>query len=446
MRSSISLRSRLSLAALLVALTSVAAALGAFYVSSRVLRDSLDREIVDVAKQLERPSPSGSSSPASLDPTSVPGKYQVLLTTSSGSTVYSSASTVTLEGLDPGWYSKDGYRIHVSRRSLGGNVAVAVSTSDVDHALQVALLALLCASGGLVVAVCLTFVWVHRRGVRPLAEIAHVANDVAAGATTARVHEEGLPQEAALLASAVNNLLVAQERALSLEAATAAEQRRFLLDASHELRNPLTAILGWSDLLRRGAVPADRMAPALDRIANEASRMQRLCEQLLTVARSETIASSNHPGDLSRALRQAASDHSAADPTRPVVLLAPDELVVALDEDSCVQLCANLFSNLRAHTPAGTTATIELAHREDRAVLSYHDDGPGVLAPERVFDRFYQADPSRATKGTGLGLAVLKALVEAHGGKVSASSPASGGFSLALEVPLQPVSPDSTAV
>lgn len=436
MRSQISLRSRLSLGVLVVALTAVAAALLAFYVSSRVMRDSLDSEISEIAAQLAAPAILGSGEVASIDPASVPGKYQVLIADASGNTVWSSVSSVSFSSLSPGWYSIDGYRTRVLKRSAGGVVAVVAPTADIDHSLSVALLALISASGVVILAVSLTLMWVYNSGVRPLSRMAMVANNVAAGAHDARVPEEGLPSEAALLASAVNNLLTAQERALSAEQHVASEQRRFLLDASHELRNPLTAILGWSDLLKRGAVPVDKTPAALERISSEASRMQRLCEQLLSLARTAARPPvSSARGDIAAALLLASSDHTAADDSRPVSVSTPESAFVVLDQDSCVQLCHNLFSNLRAHTPPGTSAYVEVSLDDQTVTLLYSDDGPGVPDPTKVFDRFYQADPSRSTKGTGLGLSVLREIVEHVGGSAKAASLKPHGFSLSLTLP-----------
>lgn len=125
------------------------------------------------------------------------------------------------------------------------------------------------------------------------------------------------------------------------------------------------------------------------------------------------------------------------DESRPVFVLAPPSLVASLDQDAATQVVTNLLSNLRAHTPSGTSAQLSVAASVDgRFVhLLYEDTGPGVKEASRVFDRFWQADPSRSSSGTGLGMALVRSLVTGHAGTVAAGQSSTGGLRVSITLP-----------
>jgi two-component system OmpR family sensor kinase len=173
--------------------------------------------------------------------------------------------------------------------------------------------------------------------------------------------------------------------------------------------------------------------------------MTRLTEQLLTLSRLERAATSlqdaldarTEVSDLSSIVSTCVADHTVRDALRPVKLVVPQTPVLCLgSSDALHQVVSNLLTNLSVHTPIGTTASLTL--REDTAsvTLLYEDDGPGVPDTSLVFDRFYQADPSRVGAGTGLGLSLVEALIGSAGGDVRAFRTSPGGFG--LEVSLRP--------
>ena len=276
-----------------------------------------------------------------------------------------------------------------------------------------------------------------RISLRPLRRVAATASRVAElpladgqARLSERVPDTNPRTEVGQVATAFNRMLGHVESALSRRAASEARLRRFAADASHELRTPLAAIRGYAELARRhpGPVPDD-VAHALARVESEAARMSVLVDELLLLARLDAgrpLAS--EPVDLTRLAIDATSDARVAGPAHRWVLELPDEpVLVRGDEHRLHQVIANLLSNARAHTPRGTTVTVQLAAPDPQHVkLSVTDDGPGIpaaLQPD-LFDRFVRGNSarSRASGGTGLGLAIVDAVVAAHGGSVTLTS------------------------
>ncbi len=286
--------------------------------------------------------------------------------------------------------------------------------------------------------------WVVRLGLRPLDHIGATAEAIAAGDLGRRVDQADERTEVGRLGLALNRMLGQIESAFDERRATEDRLRRFVADASHELRTPLTSIRGYAELFRRGA--ADRpedLATAMRRIEEEAARMGVLVEDLLLLARLDqgpTIDRS--PVDLARLAADAVNDARAVAPERPVTFSNDRPVMVLGDELRLRQVAANLLSNALVHTPAGTAVRVTVAVRGDRAVLEVSDDGPG-LAPEtaaRVFERFYRVDKarSRATGGVGLGLSIVAAIAEVHGGeaRLAPPTPDRRGATFVVELPL----------
>ena len=276
-----------------------------------------------------------------------------------------------------------------------------------------------------------------RISLRPLRRVAATASRVAElpladgqARLSERVPDTNPRTEVGQVATAFNRMLGHVESALARRAASEARLRRFAADASHELRTPLAAIRGYAELARLhpGPVPDD-VAHALARVESEAARMSVLVDELLLLARLDAgrpLAS--EPVDLTRLAIDATSDARVAGPAHRWVLELPDEpVLVRGDEHRLHQVIANLLSNARAHTPPGTTVTVQLAAPDPQHVeLSVTDDGPGIpaaLQPD-LFDRFVRGNSarSRASGGTGLGLAIVDAVVAAHRGSVTLTS------------------------
>jgi two-component system, OmpR family, sensor kinase len=301
--------------------------------------------------------------------------------------------------------------------------------------------------------------WV-RLSLRPLRRVTATAAEVtglplASGDVDLphRVPDADPRTEVGQLGAAFNRMLGHMESALARRHASEARLRSFAADASHELRTPLAAIRGYAELARRhqGTLPPE-VEHALLRVESESARMSALVEDLLLLARLDAGRPlESVPVDLTRLAIDAASDARVAGPGHRWQLELPDgPVVVRGDEQRLHQVLANVLSNARTHTPAGTTVTLALASSPARgtAELSVTDDGPGIpaeLQPD-LFERFVRGDSSRsrAAGSTGLGLAIVAAVVAAHHGTVAvASRPGHTRFVITLPLALLPAQPDA---
>jgi two-component system OmpR family sensor kinase len=295
-----------------------------------------------------------------------------------------------------------------------------------------------------------------RRSLRPLRRVAATATRVAElpldhgeVALSVRVPAADTDPgtEVGQVGAALNRMLGHIAAALTARQASEVRVRQFVADASHELRTPLAAIRGYAELARRvdEPVPAD-VAHALLRVESQASRMTTLVEDMLLLARLDSgrpLAA--EPVDLTQHVIDAVSDAHAAGPAHAWRLDLPDQpVVVPGDAARLHQVLVNLLANARTHAPPGTTVTVALAQTgAGPAVLSVTDDGPGIpqsLLPD-VFDRFARADTSRsrAAGSSGLGLAIVAAVVAAHHGTVEVTSrPGRTVFTVRLPVPTPP--------
>ena len=277
--------------------------------------------------------------------------------------------------------------------------------------------------------------WV-RLSLRPLRRVTATAAEVtelplASGRVDLphRVPDADPRTEVGQLGAAFNRMLGHVESALARRHASEARLRSFAADASHELRTPLAAIRGYAELAQRyqGTLPPE-VEHALGRVASESARMSALVEDLLLLARLDAGRPlQSRPVDLSRLAIDATSDARVAGPGHRWQLELPDGPVqVRGDEQRLHQVLANLLSNARTHTPAGTTVTVALRPAYGTAELTVTDDGPGIppkLQPD-IFERFVRGDSSRSRAGgsTGLGLSIVAAVIAAHHGTVAVSS------------------------
>jgi two-component system OmpR family sensor kinase len=281
-------------------------------------------------------------------------------------------------------------------------------------------------------------------GLKPLAEMERTTRAIAEGEWTRRVPESAPGTEVGRLARAFNVMLDHIEAAFAARDAKEAELRRFVADASHELRTPVAAISAYAELFSRGAAerPAD-LARVLHGIRSETERMSALVEDLLLLARlDEGRPLRKEPVELVALAAEAAAAARAISTAWHVRLEAKKPVEVLGDPARLRQVLDNLLANVRAHTPEGTTATLTIAEEGEEAVVTCCDDGPGIPAgaAEHVFERFYRADSSRTRRsgGSGLGLAIVAAIVAAHGGRVEAGGGPAGGASFTVRLPLSP--------
>ena len=223
----------------------------------------------------------------------------------------------------------------------------------------------------------------------------------------------------------------------------------FLATVSHELRTPLASILGWTRLLRRGGLSPEKQTRALDTLERNARAQTRLVEDLLDVSRivSGKTRINVETADLGRIVEAAIDSIRPGAEGRGIQLQASVEpCTLSGDPERLHQILWNLLSNAVKFTPRGGRVSVSLAVRERTAVLMVSDTGQGIPAEflPHVFERFRQADATttRAYGGLGLGLAIVRHLVELHGGMVSASSPGEGqGATFTVQLPLSATLP-----
>jgi two-component system OmpR family sensor kinase len=298
---------------------------------------------------------------------------------------------------------------------------------------------------GLAAALALWFV---RAGLRPLEDMGATAGAIAAGDLSRRVEPADDRTEVGRLGAALNAMLAQIERAFDERRASEERLRRFVGDASHELRTPITSIRGYAELFRRGADrrPED-LATSMARIEAEAERMGVLVDDLLLLARlDQGRPLASDPVDLVRVATDAVDAAHAIDPSRAIDVDAPPAAVVTGDAGRLRQVLDNLLENARVHTPPGTRTTVRVERREDEVTVAVADDGPGMETgvAARAFERFYRGDParSRATGGAGLGLAIVASIVEAQGGSVRVAD--GPGTEIVVSLPVVQPAPQSS--
>ena len=332
-------------------------------------------------------------------------------------------------------------------RDGSATFAVAVPLRGVDTTVQ-RMLSSTTLIGLAVIASCAIFGWYGvRRAFRPLTQIEDTAAAIAAGDLTRRIPEPTAKDEVTSLSRSLNAMLAQIEQSFAVREASEERMRQFVADASHELRTPLAAVRGYAELFRQGAVTAPQdVAGAMRRIEDEAIRMGGLVEDLLLLTRLDSQRPlETGPVDLTVLAADAVQDARALDPTRHVRLLSLsgdlEPTTIEGDEARLRQVVTNLVGNAVNHTPPGTDIEIAVGSgAAGRAKLEVRDHGEGVdpVKARRVFERFYRADPSRGRAnggGNGLGLAIVAAIVSAHGGRVGVAATPGGGATFVVDLP-----------
>jgi signal transduction histidine kinase len=281
----------------------------------------------------------------------------------------------------------------------------------------------------------------------PILALAHTAADVSSANDYSIRAKKETDDEVGTLVEAFNRMLHRiQQREAELREANRLKDE-FLATLSHELRTPLNAILGWTRLLRAGALPPDSSDRALEKVERNAQAQARLVEDLLEVSR---ITSGKLRLDL-REVDLAAIIHAAAESVRPAALAhdltlettgLDQRLPTIGDPDRLQQVIWNLLSNAVKFTPAGGRVRIGLERAGGTDTLVVRDTGIGIEPPflPHVFDTFRQADASstRQFGGLGLGLSIARRLVELHGGTIAATSEGAGrGATFTVRLPVR---------
>ncbi len=330
----------------------------------------------------------------------------------------------------------------LARRLPDGSInLVGLSLHDVDATMGKLRWVLIAAVGMVIGILGFVVFWVLRLGVRPIKRITKTAGAIAAGDLSQRVPEEAEGTEARELGDALNGMLTTIEGAFAERTASEARLRRFVADASHELRTPVTTIRGYAELYRHGGLAdAIDLDQAMRRTEQESVRMASLVDDLLLLARlDEGRPLDRRPVDLGVVGVDSAADARAVAPDRVITADVAEGVTVDGDEDRLRQVVGNLVGNALVHTPACTPVSVRVHNGDGRAVVEVHDDGPGMPreVADRAFERFARADASRSRHagGSGLGLAIVQAIVVAHGGQVMLESLPGVGTTVRVELP-----------
>src|SRR5581483_2719748 len=337
------------------------------------------------------------------------------------------------------------YRIRSSIEKGQPNYALLIATplTGVDGTLHRLLVIEVVVTTVVLLALGALGLWFVGVGLKPLIAIGDTAKAIARGDFSSRVAHADERTEIGRVGQVLNTMLGQIERAFQAQEESELKLRRFVADASHELRTPVQAIRAYADLLSRAAAagPED-LEQSIGGVRQAAERMSALVDDLFLLAHlDEGRPLARDPVDFDEVVAEAVEVARALEPERPIVVASTPSTVLG-DRSRLRQLVDNLLANARAHTPPGTPVEVELAHRGGTAVLRVADRGPGIGSESlpHVFERFYRAGaPHARPAGSGLGLAIVLALAEAHGGTASVGSDEGKGATFTITLPLAPV-------
>jgi two-component system, OmpR family, sensor kinase len=297
-----------------------------------------------------------------------------------------------------------------------------------------------------VVLALLAGLWLTDRALRPLHRVTATAGRLAAGDLGARSRLPERADEVGTLARAFDDMADRIEVAFAAQAESEARTRRFIADASHELRTPVTALKGYVDVLRRGVSRDPRaLEAALTAMAREAERMRLLVLDLLTLARLDAAPpQGREPLDLNEVVASVLDEGVPGMPEALGLRLAPGPVTVMADRASLVTVTRNLLVNACTYAP-GARQLWSTETAGGHVQLTVEDEGPGIPATDlpHVFERFYRGEKTRARPegGSGLGLSIVQGLVRAHGGEVAIDSREARGTRVRVRLPLVDAAP-----
>jgi two-component system OmpR family sensor kinase len=332
--------------------------------------------------------------------------------------------------------------------SGAGSAVAAISLEEIEKTLN-RLRALFFFIGFVVLLLIgLLSLAVVRLSLKPLTSVETTANAIARGELSARLPEANPKTEVGRLTESLNSMLSKIEDAFAARKASEDKLRRFVADASHELRTPLTAIRGFAELHRQGAMEgSEKTAEVIRRIEDESKRMGSLVEDLLLLARLDQAKPIVlKPVEVNKVVDDVIAASKAIFPNQKITaLFSSAEVFILGDSEEIHQAISNLVINACTYSPDGSKIEITTQELENQILVSVKDDGPGlnIDQKERVFERFYRADTSRARhgqhrkQGSGLGLSIVDAIMQAHGGTVSVKSELGKGSEFTLAFPIE---------
>ncbi|OGO09295.1 MAG: hypothetical protein A2Y61_06345 [Chloroflexi bacterium RBG_13_60_13] len=317
-----------------------------------------------------------------------------------------------------------------------GYVQTWSSLASIDRSMRIFRFLMLGLGAGGVLAVWLGSLLVAREALRPIATMISSARAIASSRSFAhRLPEPQRTDELGRLARTFNEMLQSLEEAHRM-------QQRFIADAAHELRAPLTAIRGNIELLNRiPDMSAEERAESIASLGDEGSRLSRLVNELLTLARADAgQVLARRPLELDRILLDVLVEMRPLAARHDLQLEHFEPAVVQGDADRLKQFLLNLLDNSIKYTPAGGKISVRLDRTASEVALSIRDTGVGIASEDipHVFDRFYRADPARGRDpgGSGLGLSIVKWIVEQHEGRIAFESELGKGTKVTVYLPV----------
>jgi two-component system, OmpR family, sensor kinase len=316
-------------------------------------------------------------------------------------------------------------------------VQVAMSLENVEATRSRFLLVLLILAPVALVGSALGGWFLARRALSPVDAMVEAARRIEAEDLTKRIPAQSSDDELGRLAAVLNDMLARLERSFGAV-------RRFSADAAHELRTPLTILKGEIEVALRSSQAPAEIRQSLVSCLEEVERLNSLVEDLLLMARMEGNALSARPMPVN--LAEVLEDVAPA--LNELARRAGNSCTVAVAEPLWVEgydsllfrLVFNLAENAIKFTPAAGKIEVTLRQQNGSAVLEVRDNGPGIAAEaqEHIFDRFYRGDPAREGSGTGLGLALVRSIVQLHQGQIRLSSAPGEGSCFRVTLPLVP--------
>jgi two-component system OmpR family sensor kinase len=354
------------------------------------------------------------------------------------------------------------WRVVVEPLSGGQHVITAYSLNDLNS--TVTRLEIADAIAGAVAVALLAGIGLPliRASLAPLARIEATAVAIARGDLSRRIDHPSARTEVGRLSSALDTMLSTIEAAYHARAQGEARalrsedrMRQFVADASHELRTPLTSVRGLAEYgLQQGTEASqEELLRLMTLIGHEASRMSRLVEDLLLLAKFDAGLSLNRrPVDLASVAAEAVSAARIVHPGRRIVLRAPEPVVIHADDQRVRQIIDNLVGNAVTYGPEDSPVTVTVTQDDAGwGQVAVADEGPGMMPEQaaRVFERFYRTDDSRAraSGGAGLGLAIAASLTAAHGGEITVDTAPGRGATFRVRLPqATPLLPEPPAL
>jgi signal transduction histidine kinase len=332
------------------------------------------------------------------------------------------AMPIQLDGEVVGW-------LIATPEGFGRNPAEALFLNNINRMLVFG------AIGAMVVSLLLG-IFLARTLTRPIREITTATRAVADGDLDHKVPVRSR-DEMGELATSFNMMSAKLAQSINL-------RRQMTADIAHELRTPISVILGHTEAMHDGVLPPSE--ETFDIIRDEALRLERMVDDLRTLSRADAgeLALTYHLVSVQDLVDQTIKAYRPQARKKDIKLhveASPDLPEVNIDPDRMAQVLSNLLSNALRYTHQGGDITLSARHTAGEVEIRVHDSGPGIEPEElpNIFDRFYRTDKSRQREsgGSGLGLAIAKSIVEGHGGRIWAESEPGEGTTIAIALPFE---------